>query len=779
MQTPRIPRLFATVLLVGGLVAAGGTGAAEPAADLALDQRLQDLKQQSLDLNRELLAAEQALLYPEQSRTSIYVAVKIAGFMLDRVSVRINEEEPVVHRYTDSESRALLSDGWHRIVRRKLDPGSHRLQAEFTGHFFDARAGDKPVTGKMETVFEKGLAELDLVVPVARNTRLDKPGLSELSRLESSRPRRALRNVWLPQPERYESVMDDSVVGTLNDPRLRVAKFLRQDLRFLSALTELLDISAGVADPEALPAAYKLLLADCYLGFGLHQRAQAIYTKLSADDVDVEALGKSRLALARFAYQRGYTDQAAANLKALGEGLPKSLRADWRLLSTEVALTQGRPAEAVALLEKLDKGDLTPVLRYNLGVALIGLGRDDEGRRRLDEVGTMELESQDDLSLRDKANLTLGYQYLRAQRGAEATEVFGRIRTAGPFSNQALLGMGWAEVAPVTAKAAVPPEALGKNTDDSLGTLLRPDYIDSSAKNRATAPPPKPGVPQDLQDTLRRALIPWTELAKRDPMQSPVQEGLLAIPWALDRLQAYEQSLGRYLEAINALETARKRMDEAMKSIRGGRMVTTLVQRDADAESGWYWRVRDLPDAPETFFLQSLLAEHRFQEGLKNFRDARLLQRTFEAWNGRLDALGPGGGQAAVGAAAAKRQVERARQGWQPTWAGTPSWLALAPELGAPGAFDAPLSADPSTPVQLQALDPPAQFDGVLEQLRPLRDRASALVAAARAAGASQDAQLKQASIAELEGQKKVIERYLTEARFAVARIYDRQLQNK
>lgn len=778
MQTPRFPRLFAAGLLLAGSLACAS--AASP--DTGPDRQLQDLKQQALELNRELQQTEEGLLYPEQSRTSLYVSVKVAGFLVEELSVRINEEEPVVHRYTDSEARALLRDGWHRLIRRKLEPGSHRLQAQFSGRFFDARRGDKPITGKLETVFEKGLSELDLVIPVARNTRLDKPGLAELSRLESSRTRRALRNVWLPQPERYETVLDEAAVGTLNDPRYRNAVYLRHDLRFHSALTELLDIRAGVDRDDKLPPAFHLLLAECYLGFGMHEKAQAILSNMKAEDVDAETLGKARLELARFSYQRGYLDLASANLKALDKGLPRSLRDSWRLLSIEVALAQGRPREVIDLLGKIKGDDLTPILRYNLGVARIGAGQIDEGRRELDEVGTMDVPDAEAAALRDKANLTLGYQYLRAQQGAEASAVFGRIRTSGPFSNQALLGMGWAEVAPVTSKAKVQPEAGGKNTDDSLGTLLRPDYVDPSARNRAAAPPvSKPGaLPPDTQATLRRALIPWTELAKRDPMQSPVQEGMLAIPWALDQLQAYEQSLGRYLDAINALEVSRKRMEEAKKSIRGGRMVTTLVQSDRDAESGWYWRVRDLPDAPETFFLQSLLAGHPFQESLKGFRDARLLQRSLEAWESRLQALSQGNSSgAAIGAGAAKRQLERARQGWRPAWAGTVTWLTLAPALSAPGAFDAPAPAEPPVPMGLQALDAPAQFNGTLEQLRPLRERAATLLAAVKASARVQEDSLKQASLAELDGQKTVIERYLTEARFAVARIYDRQLQNK
>lgn len=773
-----LPQKFLAACLCAALsVSARAAASANDAAAQEVDQELQALKEEAVLLNRDLQKAEQALLYPDQSRASLYVAVKVSGFLLDEISVRINENEPVTRTYTGSEARAFINgEGWHRLLRLRLEPGTYRLQAEFTGHFFDARPSDPPVKGKVETVFEKGLSELDLVLPISRNTRLDKPNLSELSRLES-RKLRPSRNVWMPQPQRYESALAPEMHGTLNDPRYRSALFLEEDGRYLSALTELLETEQAAADPAALPAAFQLLMADCYLGFGMEALAEKRYEQVAAGDHDAATLARARLQLARLTYQRGYYAQALARLNRLRETLPSSLLEEWQLLASSTLTAQDRYNEAIEILTRDgDVDDLSPVLRYNLGIALLRDGRAAEGRRQLNLVGTMDVTNADTLALRDKANLTLGYQYLQAQQGEDARAVFGRIRTRGPFSNRALLGLGWAEVAPVTRpKAEVPEEAEGKDTDDSLGTLLRPGYVDPKARSRLTSKEIKSvkGLTPEEQEALLRALVPWVELARRDPMDPAVQEGLLAIPWALDRLQDHEQSLKRYLEAIAALETARKRMDEAGKSIRGGRMVDTIVRRDMDSERGWMWKLRDLPDAPETYFLQSLLAEHRFQEALKNYRDARLLTRNLDAWEVRLAELE----QPVRAGASIERQLQRARQGWEPTWAGTVVWLGLEPRLGAPGAYDAPLLDAQAPPMGLQTLAPPATFEGRREKLRPLHERLEALRPRLRASNTTQDELLEAVSLRELEGQKKTIERYLTEARFAVARIYDRQLK--
>lgn len=746
---------------------------AEPPSELALtlDQNLRGLKQETLLLNRDLLNIEQALLYPDQSRTTLYVGVKVGGFMLEEISVRINENEPVTHRYTDSEARAFHKDGWHRLLRMRLEPGTYRLQADFSGRFYDAKPGAPPIYGRLETVIEKGLSELDFLLPVARNTRLDRPALSEISRLDSRKVRPS-RNVWLPEPERYDSALIADRLGGIDDPRYRAALFLKHDSRFLSALTELLDIEQGVTDPATLPAELQWLMADCYLAFGMPEQARRVYQRITSADPLTQA--RARLRLAEFEYQRGYFSEAMKTLQQLRERLPEPLLDDWRVLAVNTLLAQNRYNEAIELLTlagNLD--DLPPRLRYNLAVALIKDGRETEGRRQLNLVGTIDVIDQDTLALRDKANLTLGYQYLQAQQGQNAKAMFGRIRTQGPFSNRALLGLGWAEMAPV-AKIQVAQEAEGKNTDDSLGTLLRPGYVDPKARNRLNVQTRKDSaLSQAEQDAMLAALIPWIELIGRDGMDPAVQEGLLALPWTLDRLAAYEQSLKYYLDAIATLETARKRMDEAMRSIKGRRMVNTLVQRDADSEKGWTWSVRELPDAPETYFLQSLLAEHRFQEALKNFRDAQLLTRQLDAWRERLDSIESDG--PVIESAAVQRQLERTRLSWVAPWAGTVIWLSYATELGPPGAYDAPLAPGPAVPLDLQTLDPPEAFAGTLEQLRPLRERIAALRPLTAEAAAAQGKLLETVSIKELEGQKKQIERYLTEARFAVARIYDRQ----
>ena len=84
---------------------------------LIVEASLPGVEEDNIDvrLNRDVQAIEQAMLYPDQSRTSIYVAVKVPGFLVDDLTVRINENEAITRAYSDSEARAFLKgDGWHR-----------------------------------------------------------------------------------------------------------------------------------------------------------------------------------------------------------------------------------------------------------------------------------------------------------------------------------------------------------------------------------------------------------------------------------------------------------------------------------------------------------------------------------------------------------------------------------------------------------------------------------------------------------------------------------------
>ncbi len=570
--------------------------------------------------------------------------------------------------------------------------------------------------------------------------------------------------------------------GSKDDPRVRASEYLGRDDRHFSAIVELRLIDDR-DDASAMPAEYQWRLAENYLSYGMRDRADALYRQLARNTEDTLLLGRSQLRVAEFEYQRGYWAEARATLYRMRESLPQALIEDWQDLLARVLLAEQKYGDAAEVLTDLDNSDRqSPYTRYNLGVALINDGRAPQGLTVLDRVGRLVPANAEQLALRDRANLSLGWHFLQSQQGGTAKPALSRVREEGPFSNRALLGLGWAELAPQgerITKVDVGDEVTNPSpftTFSTLGVLLRPGFAEEDIFKRAGLRAFRlTKANREEEEALRKALVPWVELISRDPMDTAVQEAWLAIPFTLDRLGAYTQALQYYERAIEVLEESRNRMNTAMTSIRQGRMVETIVRRDIDTEAGWKWKLLDLPDAPETYFLQHLLAEHRFQEALKNYRDARMLSRSLDSWSQQLAAAESAYTSADRVAAQPDELIRRARSNWKAPWEGLEIALRSEPALSVPGAYSGKAQPPVALTPRLRIAPPPTRFNGPAERARTAQQRIANLREQLANVSREQSQLLQDMSLVELEGQKRQIERYLVEARFALARLYDRQ----
>lgn len=140
-------------------------------------------------------------------------------------------------------------------------------------------------------------------------------------------------------------------------------------------------------------------------------------------------------------------------------------------------------------------------------------------------------------------------------------------------------------------------------------------------------------------ENYQTALAPWIELRNRDLLDPAVQESLLAVPYAFTKLSADRQAADYYVDAIEAFNDEMARLDRAIVAIAEGKLVSEILNGELSDASGWYWRMGELPDTPESRYLYELMAAHRFQEGLKNYRDLQYLQRNLEQWTESLSAF--------------------------------------------------------------------------------------------------------------------------------------------
>lgn len=161
-------------------VTAMGVRAVEPApADegaITLDQTVQAVKDETVQFNRDALMAEEAFLYPPQTRLSVYVSTRLKNVLLTDINVILDDAEPVAYRYGDKDSRALLGKGaLQRLLMTNVERGSHRLRVSFNGNYVSGDDEPEPLGGKFEAVFTKGLEPVEVELELQRGSSRTEP----------------------------------------------------------------------------------------------------------------------------------------------------------------------------------------------------------------------------------------------------------------------------------------------------------------------------------------------------------------------------------------------------------------------------------------------------------------------------------------------------------------------------------------------------------------------------------------------------------------------------
>jgi len=331
----------------------------------------------------------------------------------------------------------------------------------------------------------------------------------------------------------------------------------------------------------------ELLLGGLYLSYGHHLRAAEIFERLLADSVNPEVRDRTWFFLAKIWQQRGYLAESQNALSNIQGELPKGMESERYMMQAQLLIKRGDYDQAIALLQDWrGKSEWASYAKFNLGVALVRSGRVDAAADILQALGESDPFNEEMTSLRDKANLALGYSYLQDKQPVAAKEALQRVRLEGPFSSKALLGVGWADAE---------------------------------------------------ESRYQRALVPWMELRGRDLLDPAVQESMLAIPYAMAKLESISQAADHYLNAIEAFYEETNRIDEAIIKIESGTLFDGFLAQDVESSAGWLWRMDDLPKGPESRYLFHLLAANEFQEGLKNYRDLAYLDRNLDDWQQSIE----------------------------------------------------------------------------------------------------------------------------------------------
>src|SRR5215813_5214267 len=299
--------------------------------------------------------------------------------------------------------------------------------------------------------------------------------------------------------------------------------------------------------------------------------------------------GRAIKAVLEGAVDEGVRNEAAFRLARIKGAVPEAIRGDVEFLRANVYMATGQPGEAVKVLAQLKSNErLAGFVAYNLAIALLQDGRTQEAIEQLDKAGQLPAVDPAGLAIRDKSNLVLGTMLFESGNFERARQSLDRVHLEGPFSNQALLRAGWAQ---------------------------------ASAQQ------------------YDRALVPWNILVDREPTDAAVQEVIIAVPHAYASLNLHGRAALLYGRALELFSNQIVRVDASMRSVREGRFLNALIREESREDETWVIRLRNLPDAPETYYLMEVMASHDFQTALHNYLDLEDLRSRFFAWKTSLDAF--------------------------------------------------------------------------------------------------------------------------------------------
>jgi tetratricopeptide (TPR) repeat protein len=330
-------------------------------------------------------------------------------------------------------------------------------------------------------------------------------------------------------------------------------------------------------------------VGDFELDYRMHYRAGRAIKRVLEGAVDEAVRNEAAFRLARIHFQKDQLDDALQALGRIQGTVPAKIKNDVEFLRANIYMATGKPNDAIEVLNHLQNDpSLAGFVAYNLGIALLQAGKQQEAVEQLDKAGRLPADDPASLAIRDKSNMVLGSLLFESKNFERAKQALDRVRLEGPFSDQALLRAGWA---------------------------------DTSANQ------------------FERALVPWNILANREPTDVAVQEAMLAVPHTYASLKLYGRAAVTYGRALELYSNQIERVDASINSIKAGRFLKALIREESREDQTWVIRLRSQPGAPETYYLMELMASHDFQTALQNYLDLEDLRSKLTGFQNSLTAF--------------------------------------------------------------------------------------------------------------------------------------------
>lgn len=407
----------------------------------------------------------------------------------------------------------------------------------------------------------------------------------------------------------------ENMRSSVADLRYGVALYHYYQQDYIPALSELMvaDTRDGIQGHSDNP---ELIAGGISLAFGMQHHAESVFNTILVDERRPQSVRDAAwFYLGKLFYLRGDFAAAEQHFSRVSESFNPSLRAQMQALKINIQIRNNNFSQLnTSDVEKL--GDWTPYAFYNLGAAHARAGNFNNAQDFFEELADITIarnsrRKKEQWALQDKAYTALGYSFLAEKKYRAAIREFTKVRLEGAFANQALLGYGWAAVA---------------------------------------------------QEEYDLALKPWQALRERSLMHPAVQESLLAIPYAYEKLNAQGEAVAAYHTAEELLTREIQLVKDMRATLTQGEILT-LVGSDALAndeakkilrgdntaqgaptavitDDGQNWLKLDATSVIKTrsAYLNELFAKTLFQTAVLDLRDLLRMQKLLQHWQPKLEA---------------------------------------------------------------------------------------------------------------------------------------------
>lgn len=336
----------------------------------------------------------------------------------------------------------------------------------------------------------------------------------------------------------------------------------------------------------------EMLLGDLYTSFGMSEEADTVFSRIIARDMQTQTRNVTIFRKARLQYQRGDFFEAERALNSPLSTQVTDIEAERRVLLANVLMARNDYDRAREELAPIPLNTTLGIYAtYNTGVAHLRANRGSEGIALLEQVMNLPVSDDETNALKDRAAMAISYHFLQNKQPDKARDALVNVRLNGPFSNPALLALGYAN-------------------------YERKDY--------------------------KRALSFWLELMTRSPGDPSVQEAMILAPRAYEALKAEQQAFNGYKLAINNLNNQIAVVDSLAEKIKKPEWLDSI---DPSISKGIDMDPMKVPASvtpvnhDEVTSLYGLFSGHTFSEGFQQYEQLKRLKELMKNRSAELQSM--------------------------------------------------------------------------------------------------------------------------------------------